>query len=256
MLIFYIKLKYTIEKIFNAYIAMKDTYDNLKCNFVIKRPKNLIELKERLDYLLGKNLAQLCDILQIKCPTDPIKAKGFSGIVFEKLLGADGNNNASFDFENLCLELKTIPVDEQYIPKESTFVTYAPVVANQIFEFKKSIVFKKLSFVLFILLDISDPKFSKRKFVNYYFFKPDKNTLELIEQDYNELCQMIKEGNINKITARFGQILQLRPKGANGSILTTCIDEDGNISYTRPRGFYLRREFTKKILANLAKGHS
>ena len=55
-------------------------------------------------------------------------------------------------------------------------------------------------------------------------------------------------GDIEKVTARHGEFMQLRPKAANGSALTDAIGKNGQIIQTRPRGFYLRKEFTRKIL--------
>ena len=59
---------------------------------------------------------------------------------------------------------------------------------------------------------------------------------------------MIAMGDIEKVTARYGEYMQLRPKAANGSVLTDAIGKNGQIIQTRPRGFYLRKEFTHKIL--------
>jgi DNA mismatch repair protein MutH len=62
--------------------------------------------------------------------------------------------------------------------------------------------------------------------------------------------EMIALGQIENITARHGQYLQLRPKAANGAALTEAIGKNGQVIYTRPRGFYLRKEFTRQILQN------
>ena len=59
---------------------------------------------------------------------------------------------------------------------------------------------------------------------------------------------MIKTGHVESINARIGQIMQLRPKCANGKALTDCIGIDGEIIKTRPRGFYMRRSFTKELI--------
>ncbi|MGR5543468.1 DNA mismatch repair endonuclease MutH, partial [Vibrio campbellii] len=42
--------------------------------------------------------------------------------------------------------------------------------------------------------------------------------------------------------------LQLRPKAANGKALTEAYGSSGKIIKTRPRGFYLRTQFTASIL--------
>ena len=57
-------------------------------------------------------------------------------------------------------------------------------------------------------------------------------------------------GKLDQITARIGEVLQLRPKGANSRALTKGIDANGQIIDTLPLGFYLRKEFTARILQN------
>ena len=47
-----------------------------------------------------------------------------------------------------------------------------------------------------------------------------------------------------------GEYLQIRPKAANGKVLCSCFDAEGNKVKTLPRGFYLRSTFTKTILKN------
>jgi DNA mismatch repair protein MutH len=65
--------------------------------------------------------------------------------------------------------------------------------------------------------------------------------------------EMIALGQVENITAKQGQYLQLRPKAANGDALTEAIGKNGQIIHTRPRGFYLRKEFTNKILQDFFK---
>ena len=52
---------------------------------------------------------------------------------------------------------------------------------------------------------------------------------------------LIVLGKLDQITARIGEVMQLRPKGANSKAITKGID-------TLPLGFYLRKEFTAQIL--------
>ena len=52
-----------------------------------------------------------------------------------------------------------------------------------------------------------------------------------------------------RITARHGEVLQLRPKAANSKALTEAIGEFGQPILTLPRGFYLKKRFTGALLA-------
>ena len=63
--------------------------------------------------------------------------------------------------------------------------------------------------------------------------------------------EMIALGEVESITAHHGEILQLRPKAANGQALTHAIGRNGEMIQTRPRGFYLRSHFTYSLLRDV-----
>jgi DNA mismatch repair protein MutH len=44
-------------------------------------------------------------------------------------------------------------------------------------------------------------------------------------------------------------VLQLRPKAANNKARTEAIGEKGQPIMTLPRGFYLKKSFTRQLLA-------
>ena len=60
---------------------------------------------------------------------------------------------------------------------------------------------------------------------------------------------MIVLGQVDQITARHGEFLQIRPKAANSKALTEGIGRDGQPVMTLPRGFYLKKTFTAPLLA-------
>lgn len=58
-------------------------------------------------------------------PVEPsgLHRKGKTGELVERALGAHGGSTATWDFPDLGVELKTIPVDARTaMPRESTFV--------------------------------------------------------------------------------------------------------------------------------------
>jgi len=59
---------------------------------------------------------------------------------------------------------------------------------------------------------------------------------------------LIVLGHVERITARHGEVLQLRPKAANSRALTEAIGLDGAPILTLPRGFYLKKNFTAALL--------
>ena len=67
--------------------------------------------------------------------------------------------------------------------------------------------------------------------------------------DWEELMDLIVLGQVERITARHGEVLQLRPKAANSKALTEAIGAHGEPIMTLPRGFYLKKNFTAALLA-------
>ena len=71
----------------------------------------------------------------------------------------------------------------------------------------------------------------------------------MLRRDWEELMDLIVLGHVERITARHGEVLQLRPKAANNKALTEAIGEQGQPIMTLPRGFYLKKGFTGALLA-------
>lgn len=79
-------------------------------------------------------------------------------------------------------------------------------------------------------------------------WQPNAEQEQQLARDWEELMEMIVLGDYGKINARVGEVLQLRPKGANSRERTRGFDVKGNSIQTLPLGFYLRKIFTQKIL--------
>lgn len=80
-------------------------------------------------------------------------------------------------------------------------------------------------------------------------WRPSAQEAALLRQDWEEIMELISLGQIQTINARLGQVLQLRPKAANSKALTQAIGPNGDIIMTLPRGFYLKIDFTRALLA-------
>lgn len=220
-----------------------------KLPVLIVPPRNFEELISHLDEICGKSLLELSQRVGLKVPASTLQGKGFAGELIELCTGASAGNASIPDFPNLWLELKTIPVDENLKPLESTFISYAPLTNIRGLSFEKSSLYLKISRVLFVVvLAPRNLKIAERKILGYFFWQPSDEELKLIKEDFNELMEMVKTGNIEKITAKIGTVIQLRPKCANGKQTTDCVGPDGFFIKTRPRGFYMRRCFTQKLL--------
>ena len=220
-------------------------------NFINSPPVNESELLERAFALSGKSLAEIADSLGALVPSQLTHAKGWAGQLLEMLLGATAGNLAEPDFQELGIELKTIPLNHKGLASESTYVCIAPLKNTAGLSWENSLVKQKLSRVLWIpILRNINNVLGQQQIGIPYLWSPTSAEEAILRHDWEDLIEMISLGQLEYITARHGEWLQIRPKAANAKALSYGIDEWGNQIATLPRGFYLRAKFTRQLLAN------
>lgn len=171
-------------------------------------------------------------------------------MLLEWHLGASAGSKAEQDFAHLGIELKTIPVDRYGKPLETTFVCVAPLTGNSGVTWQNSHVRHKLARVLWMPVEGErDIPLGERRVGAPLLWSPDAQEDEMLRQDWEELMDMIVLGQVERITARHGAWLQIRPKAANSKALTEGIGDRGQPIMTLPRGFYLKKSFTGPLLA-------
>ena len=212
-------------------------------------PKTTEELLSRAQAIAGLSFGELAAQLGIPVPPDLKRDKGWVGMLLETALGATAGSKAEQDFRHLGIELKTIPINAQGYPLETTFVSLAPLIQNSGVNWQNSHVRHKLSRVLWIPIEGSRSiPLAERRIGIPILWQPTKQQECLLQRDWEELMDYIVLGQLDKINARLGEVLQLRPKGANSKSLTKGIGKNGEIIDTLPLGFYLRKAFTHEIL--------
>lgn len=212
-------------------------------------PKTTEELLSRAQAIAGLSFGELAAQLGIPVPPDLKRDKGWVGMLLETALGATAGSKAEQDFRHLGIELKTIPINAQGYPLETTFVSLAPLIQNSGVNWQNSHVRHKLSRVLWIPIEGSRSiPLAERHIGAPILWQPSEQQERLLQRDWEELMDYIVLGQLDKINARLGEVLQLRPKGANSKSLTKGIGKNGEIIDTLPLGFYLRKAFTHEIL--------
>ncbi|EKN3995457.1 DNA mismatch repair endonuclease MutH, partial [Yersinia enterocolitica] len=165
-------------------------------------------------------------------------------------LGASAGSKPEQDFANIGIELKTIPISAQGKPLETTFVCVAPLTGNSGITWESSHVRHKLARVLWVPVEGKRQiPLAQRRVGAPLLWSPNEEEEELLRRDWEELMDLIVLGKVETITARHGEVLQLRPKAANSRALTEAIGEHGQPIMTLPRGFYLKKTFTGPMLA-------
>lgn len=212
-------------------------------------PQNVAELMARAQNIAGLSFAELAQSLNIPVPPDLKRHKGWVGNLIESALGAQAGSKAQQDFAHLGIELKTLPINPQGLPLETTFVSLAPLTQTTGVFWEASHVRYKLSKVLWIPIEGSrDIPLGLRRIGQPILWSPNAAQEALLKADWEELMDYIVMGRLDEINARLGKVLQLRPKGANSRALTKGIGKNGEIIDTLPLGFYLRKNFTAHIL--------
>ena len=212
-------------------------------------PQTLEQLLSQAQSIAGLTFGELADELHIPVPPDLKRDKGWVGMLLEHALGATAGSKAEQDFSHLGVELKTLPINAEGYPLETTFVSLAPLVQNSGVKWENSHVRHKLSCVLWMPIEGSRHIPLRERHIGApILWKPTTEQERQLKQDWEELMDLIVLGKLDQITARIGEVMQLRPKGANSRSVTKGIGKNGEIIDTLPLGFYLRKEFTAQIL--------
>lgn len=212
-------------------------------------PHSEAELLQRSKAIAGLTLGEVAAELRITVPPDLKRDKGWVGTLIETALGAKAGSKPEQDFAALGIELKTIPINAEGYPLETTFVSLAPLVQNSGIHWLGSHVRHKLSKVLWIPVQGERHiPLAERYIGSPILWQPSAEQEYRLQRDWEELMDYIVLGKVEQINGKLGEVLQLRPKGANSRVLTKGIGKNGEVIETLPLGFYLRKHFTAEIL--------
>jgi DNA mismatch repair protein MutH len=209
-------------------------------------PRDEAELVERALSLSGSAVDALASVWGVRLDGAPVFTKGKVGELLERALGATGGSAATWDFPALRVELKTIPLDERGIPRESTFVCAVSLLDAERAEWETSWVRAKLARVLWVPIGCGAD--GARRIGAARLWSPSEEQAGILKGDFDEILGRVGAVGIEGLSARVGRWLQLRPKAAHGRVRTPAPGGDGGLVETVPRGFYLRARFTGAIL--------
>src|SRR5262245_53667581 len=103
--------------------------------------------------LVGVTLAELADGLGLPVPVGNIRTKGWAGQMIERELGGGESGVRGPDFAAAGVELKTVPVNADLVPRESTAVCQIDPVVIAGESWETSYARRKLARVLFVALE-------------------------------------------------------------------------------------------------------
>jgi DNA mismatch repair protein MutH len=214
-----------------------------------KSPKNEAELLTRAQNLAGMTLGEIAAMISVEVPKDLKREKGWIGLLLEQVLGASAGSRPEPDFPHLGIELKSLPINYQGKPLETTFVCVAPLTGLVGAQWQTSHIRNKLARVLWIpVISERSIAVAERIVGTAFIWSPSPEEEHLLALDWQELTDMIVLGNVENIHGKHGQVLQLRPNAANSHAKTHAINRHGQPFLTLPRGFYLKTAFTQALL--------
>jgi len=212
-------------------------------------PASETELLELALDLAGRPLREIARRLDRPVPRLQLRAKGWTGGLLEDYLGATASSLPEPDFQHLGIELKTLPVNENGNPAESTYVCAVPLQGVIGCRWEDSVVKHKLARVLWVPVEgASSLPLAERRVGMPFLWSPGAGEEMDLRTDWQEHMDMITTGQVHRITARQGKYLQIRPKAPHGASLARTTLETGEAGLTLPRGFYLRTVFTRSLL--------
>lgn len=212
-------------------------------------PANESELFARADALAGRTLGELAQSWAFPPPGPALRAKGWAGALLEHVLGADAGVQARPDFTRLDIELKTLPVGDDGRPLESTYVCTVPLRPEPGLSWESSLPGRKLAHVLFIpIVGERGTPLPDRQVGCPVRWRPAPDEERALRADFAEIMELVVAGELERLDARLGTALQVRPKAADGRALTGATGPGGEPVAALPRGFYLRATFTAALL--------
>src|SRR3990167_6150507 len=198
--------------------------------------------------LEGMTLLQLAVLTGQTIPKLAIQRKGWAGCLIERFLGATAGTQALPDFLELGIELKTIPIGKLGIPLESTYISKISLQTVYKEHWETSSCYQKIKKILWVPIEGECTlSYQARRIGRAFLWSPNASQLMILQQDWYDITSMIIIGDIELLHAGIGQYLHVRPKAANSKSLCYASNAYGEKIHTLPRGFYLRRAFTKQL---------
>lgn len=218
-------------------------------SYKISPPQTEKILLDRAIALAGKTILEIATQNNEPLPLSLHHAKGWIGQLIEKQLGANSGQLSQPDFAHLGIELKTLPINSQKKPCESTYICTAPI-PPQDREWESSRVWRKMAKILWVPIESSrsEKPLSTLRVGYPILWSPCTTIQKQLQQDWEELTELMILGSFDKLSAHHGQYLQIRPKAPNAKTFIQTLDHLGNPISVVPKGFYVRTSLTKYIL--------
>lgn len=211
-------------------------------------PQKWSILLDRCDKLVGKTIATIADKLQLTVPDNLKNNRGWIGNLLELALGAEAGSKPIQDFVNLGIELKSVAINHKGEVNNDIFVSSLPINSFMLQTWHTSHLLYKLKRILFVPIEqIKEIPLANRRIGRARLWTPTAYELSQLQQDWQDILDIITEGDFNAIKNNVGKILCVKVKALNAKQSNSFIDTEGFTSKIPPLSFYLRKDFVNSI---------
>ncbi|QJC30583.1 MutH/Sau3AI family endonuclease [Enterobacteriaceae endosymbiont of Neohaemonia nigricornis] len=199
----------------------------------------------KLKLIIGYSITDIAKFLNYPIPINIKYNKGFAGQLIEYyLIGRHINNKYHQDFEHLGIEIKTITINKNFNVLNDSYICTCSLFKNNNMFWNTSILYKKLSIILWIPIitnSINTPL--KERIIGHpKLWSPTVDEKKILYKDWYNLIQLLILGQIQELNNYYGSILIIKNK-SNKKQNTKFIDYLGNVCYTSPKAFFLKKTF-------------
>lgn len=185
-----------------------------------------------------------------QCDFPWLNRKGDGGQLIEQLLGIQSSSTKGPDLPEIGLEIKTLPIDKEFRVLENTHICKITLPFSET-DFFRSSLWLKTRHILFVpIIGQRKTPMCDKILAQPFFWQAQSCDIECLKQDWFELSSLLRTGCFEKINAKIGECLHIRPKAAHGQDLCT-LKVQGQYQRILPLGFYLRKSFTQKLISRV-----
>jgi DNA mismatch repair protein MutH len=202
--------------------------------------KTFSELVRRYSEVQGVPFAELAELLACPLPPDPKRDKGYAGRLIEQIGGKAPDSSSAPDLDDFDIEVKTVPIGLDMVPREPTKITSLNPAALAEEEWFTSHVYRKARVLLFVPVvkaDLEDVAawYVRRPFI----WLPPASDLLQLQRDWEDIKELVLTHGPDALSSK---------SSAPGVFLMTKTSHQGSGKDTKRYAFWFRQPYTAGII--------
>lgn len=202
--------------------------------------KTFSELVRRYADVQGVPFAELAEVLQCPLPLNPKTDKGYAGRIIERVGDKAPDSSSAPDLNDFDIEVKTVPIGLDMVPREPTKITSLNEAALAEEEWFRSHVYRKVRVLLFVPVvktDVTDPAswYVRLPFI----WLPPAEDLKQLQQDWEDVRDLVLREGVRSLSSK---------SSAPGVYLMTKTSYQGAGKGKKRYAFWFRKNYVAQII--------